>query len=78
MRQRRSLCYVNGFEEHILSRREEAREQHRKPFRRWVEERTFARLKGVRSLRTRYCRYLCNFMGLLYLALARILRRKLV
>ena len=65
--------YVNGFEEHIRSRGEEVREGRRNPARRWVVERTFAWLKGFRSLRTRYCCYLVNFMGLLYLALACIL-----
>ena len=69
--------YVNGFEEHIRSRGEEVREGRRNPARRWVVERTFAWLKGFRSLRTRYCCYLVNFMGLLYLALACILWRKL-
>ena len=70
--------YVNGFEEHIRSRGEEVRDRWRTPARRWVVERTFAWLKGFRSLRTRYCCYLVNFMGLLYLALACILWRKLV
>ncbi len=70
--------YVNGFEEHIRSRGEEVREGRRNPARRWVVERTFAWLKGFRSLRTRYCCYLVNFMGLLYLALACILWKKLV
>ena len=42
--------YVNGFEEHIRSRREEVREGRRNPARRWVVERTFAWLKGFRSL----------------------------
>ena len=65
--------YVNGFEEHIRSRGEEVRDRWRTPARRWVVERTFAWLKGFRSLRTRYCCYLVNFMGLLYLALACIL-----
>ena len=51
------------------------REGRRNPARRWVVERTFAWLKGFRSLRTRYCCYLVNFMGLLYLALACILWR---
>ena len=66
--QRRSL--LNGFEEHIRSRGEEVRDRWRTPARRWVVERAFAWLKGFRSLRTRYCCYLVNFMGLLYLALA--------
>ena len=70
--------YVNGFEEHIRSRGEEVRDRWRTPARRWVVERTFAWLKGFRSLRTRYCCYLVNFMGLLYLALACILWRKLI
>ena len=70
--------YVNGFEEHIRSRGEEVRDRWRTPAHRWVVERTFAWLKGFRSLRTRYCCYLVNFMGLLYLALACILWRKLV
>ena len=70
--------YINGFEEHIRSRGEEVRDRWRTPARRWVVERTFAWLKGFRSLRTRYCCYLVNFMGLLYLALACILWRKLV
>ena len=70
--------YVNGFEEHIRSWGEEVRDRWRTPARRWVVERTFAWLKGFRSLRTRYCCYLVNFMGLLYLALACILWRKLV
>ncbi|EHN3350051.1 IS5 family transposase [Desulfovibrio piger] len=70
--------YVNGFEEHIRSRGEEVRDRWRTPARRWVVERTFAWLKSFRSLRTRYCCYLVNFMGLLYLALACILWRKLV
>lgn len=70
--------YVNGFEEHIRSRREEVREGQSNPARRWVVVRTFAWLKGFRSLRTRYCCYLINFMGLLYLAMACILWRKLV
>lgn len=70
--------YVNGFEEHICSRGEEVQERWRYPAHRWVVERTFAWLKGFRSLRTRYCCYLVNFMGLLYLALACILWRKLV
>ncbi len=70
--------YVNGFEEHIRSRGEEVRDRWRTPARRWVVERTFAWLKGFRSLRTRYCCYLVNCMGLLYLALACILWRKLV
>ena len=70
--------YVNGFEEHIRSRGEEVREGRRNPVRRWVVERTFAWLKGFRSLRTRYCCYLVNFMGLLYLAFACILWKKLV
>ena len=69
---------VNGFEEHIRSRREEVQERRRHPAHRWVVERTFAWLKGFRSLRTRYCCSLVNFMGLLYLALACILWRKLV
>ena len=73
----REEVYVNGFEEHIRSRGEEVREGRRNPARRWVVERTFAWLKGFRSLRTRYCCYLVNFMGLLYLALACILWRKL-
>ncbi|WP_430392470.1 transposase [Desulfovibrio piger] len=60
------------------SRGEEVRDRWRTPARRWVVERTFAWLKGFRSLRTRYCCYLVNFMGLLYLALACILWRKLV
>ena len=47
--------YVNGFEEHIRSRGEEVRDRWRTPARRWVVERTFAWLKGFRSLRTRYC-----------------------
>lgn len=62
--------YVNGFEEHIRSRGEEIREGWRNPARCWVVERTFAWLKGFRSLRTRYCCYL--------VALACILWRKLV
>ena len=70
--------YVNGFEEHIRSRGEEVRDRWRTPARRWVVERTFAWLKSFRSLRTRYCCYLVNFMGLLYLVLACILWRKLV
>ena len=70
--------YVNGFEEHIRSRGEEVQERWRHPAYRWVVERTFAWLKGFRSLRTRYCCYLVNFMGLLYLALACMLWRKLV
>ena len=70
--------YVNGFEEHIRSRGEEVREGRRNPARRWVVERTFAWLKGFRSLRTRYCCYLVNFMGLLSLAFACILWKKLV
>lgn len=70
--------YVNGFEEHIRSRGEEVQERRRHPAHRWVVERTFAWLKGFRSLRTRYCCSLVNFMGLLYLALACILWRKLV
>ena len=74
----REEVYVNGFEEHIRSRGEEVREGRRNPARRWVVERTFAWLKGFRSLHTRYCCYLVNFMGLLYLALACILWRKLV
>ncbi|WP_418734939.1 transposase, partial [Desulfovibrio sp.] len=57
---------------------EEVRDRWRTPARRWVVERTFAWLKGFRSLRTRYCCYLVNFMGLLYLVLACILWRKLV
>lgn len=69
--------YVNGFEEHIRSRGEELQAHQRHPARRWVVERTFAWLKGFRSLRTRYCCYLSNFMALLYLALACILWRKL-
>ena len=56
---------------------EEVREGRRNPARRWVVEWTFAWLKGVRSLRTRYCCYLVNFMGRVYLALACILSRKL-
>ena len=75
-RVREEVC-VNGFEEHIRSRGEEVREGRRNPARRWVVERPFAWLKGFRSLRTRYCCYLVNFMGLLYLALACILWRKL-
>ena len=74
----REEVYVNGFEKHIRSRGEEVRERRRNPARCWVVERTFAWLKGFRSLRTRYCRYLVNFMGLLYLALAFILWRKLI
>lgn len=70
--------YVNGFEEHIRSRKEERREGRLfHPARRWVVERTFTWLKGFRSLRTRYCCYLSNFIGLLHLALACILWRKL-
>lgn len=69
--------YVNGFEEQIRSRREEVREGRSNPAHHWVVERTFAWLKGFRSLRTRYYCYLVNFMGLLYLALACILWRKL-
>lgn len=65
--------YVNGFEEHIRSRRKEVRDRWKTPARRWVVERTFAWLKGFRSLRTRYCCSLVNFMELLYLALACIL-----
>ena len=45
--------YVNGFEEHIRSRGEEVQERRRHPAHRWVVERTFAWLKGFRSLRTR-------------------------
>ena len=41
-------------------------------------QRVSARLKGFRSLRTRYCCYLVNFMGLLYLAMACVLWRNLV
>ena len=55
--------YVNGFEEHIRSRGEEVREGRRNPVRRWVVERTFAWLKGFRSLRTRYCCYPRQFYG---------------
>ena len=74
----REEVYVNGFEEHIRSRGEEVREGRRNPARRWVVERTFAWLKGFRSLRTLYCFYLVNFMGLLYLAFSCFLWKKLV
>lgn len=55
--------YVNGFEEHIRSRNEEKQgiSEGSRP-RRWVVERTFAWLKDFRSLRTRYCRCLKNFV----------------
>ena len=68
--------YVNGFEGHIRSRGKEVRERRSNPAHRWVVERTFAWLKGFRSLRTRHCCYLANFMRLLYLALACFLWRK--
>ena len=69
--------YINGFEGHIRSRKEEKELCPGKKARRWVVERTFAWLKGFRSIRTRYCRRLNNFMGLVYLACACILWRKL-
>ncbi len=70
--------HVNGFEAHIRSRGEEIQEHGRYPARRLVVEWTFAWLKDFRSLRTRYCCYLSKFMGLLSLALACILLRKLM
>ncbi len=71
--------YVNGFTEHIRSRGEEklSRCSQYTPHR-WVVERTFAWLRGFRSLRTRYCCYLRNFISLLYLACACIILRKLL
>ena len=73
----REEVYLNGFEGHIRSRQEEIRRKDKYPPHRWVIERTFAWLKGFRSLRTRYCCYLSNFIALLYLACACILWKKL-
>ncbi len=70
--------YINGFEEHIQSRKEEQEMSEGKAARRWVVERTLAWLKGFRSVRTRYCRRLRNFMGMVYLASTCILWRKLL
>ena len=64
-------------EEHIRSKEEEVQERRRNLARRWVVEWTFSWLKGFRSLCACYGCYLANFMGLLYLALAYILWRKL-
>ena len=70
--------YINGFEGHIRSRKEEEKElSEGKTAHRWVVERTIAWLKGFRSIRTRYCRYLRNFMGMIYIACACILWRKI-
>lgn len=71
--------YVNGFTEHIRSRGEEntSRCSQYSP-RRWVVERTFAWLRGFRSLRTRYCCYLRNFISLVYISCACIILRKLL
>lgn len=55
--------YVNGFKEHIRSRKKEVWERWENPARCWVVERAFARLKTFRSLRTRYCYFLANLMG---------------
>ena len=70
--------HINGFEGHIRSRKEEEKElSEGKTAPRWVVERTFAWLKSFRSIRTRYCHRLSNFMGMLYLACAFILWRNL-
>lgn len=71
--------YVNGFSEHICGRNEESGSDYPQYApRRWVVERTFAWLRGFRSLRTRYCCYLRNFIGLVSLACACIILRKLL
>ena len=71
--------YINGFEGHIRSRKEEKKDlSEGKTAHRWVVERTIAWLKGFRSIRTRYCGKLSNFMGLVYLACACILWRKTI
>lgn len=70
--------YVNGFTAHIRGRGEEKSSEHPQDTpRRWVVERTFAWLRGFRGLRTRYCCYLRNFIGLVSLACACIILRKL-
>ena len=69
---------VRGYnlEPHIRSRGEEVTEKAH-PARRWVVERTFAWLKGFRSIRTRYCHRLTNYVAMVHLACAIILFRKL-
>ncbi len=66
----------HGFAPHIRSRGEEIGEKTH-PARRWVVERTFAWLKGFRTIRTRYCQRLKNYLSWLHLASAIILFRKL-
>jgi len=67
-----------GLEPHIRSRGEEKteRQEGSHPARRWVVERTFARLKGFRCIRTRYCCYLESFLAFVKLACAIIVFRK--
>ena len=68
-----------GYTPHIRRIGEEKIENSEKihPARRYVVERTFAWLKGCRSLRTRYCHKATNFLALAKLACAIIIFRNL-
>jgi transposase len=73
----RSEVRENGLQPHIRSRGEEIVEKTY-PARRWVVERTFAWLKGFRSIRTRYCRRLCNYLAMVQFACTIVLLRKIM